>query len=207
MSAVEDLSSDEKQAYELISSHDGILQSDLWKALDITSRKGSRLATSLVKKDLLTREQTTSDGRLTYRLVPTNGDTSTRTQEEHENASDVVEGQSDNSLSARENRALALITEQKGIYQSDLWKELEVSSRTGSRLATSLEEKGMIQREETTYNGQRTYLLLPRKKDLDFSLLMAGDMLSPLFSAEEESDPIDSNAFTQWVLQLSQETR
>ncbi|WP_231189247.1 MarR family transcriptional regulator [Haladaptatus sp. DYF46] len=110
-----------------------------------------------------------------------------------------------NSLSARENRALALITEQKGIYQSDLWKELEVSSRTGSRLATSLEKKGMIQREETTYNGQRTYLLHPRKKDLDFSLLMAGDMLSPLVSAEEESDPIDSNAFTQWVLQLSQE--
>jgi DNA-binding MarR family transcriptional regulator len=205
MSAVEDLSSDEKQAYELISSHDGILQSDLWKELDITSRKGSRLATSLAKKDLLTREQTTSDGRLTYRLEPTNSDASTRTQQEHDNAGSVAEEQSSDSLSARENRALALITEQKGIYQSDLWKELEVSSRTGSRLATSLEEKGMIQREETTYNGQRTYLLLPRKKDLDFSLLMAGDMLSPLFSAEEESDPIDSNAFTQWVLQLSQE--
>lgn len=207
MSAVEDLSSDEKQAYKLISSQDGILQSDLWKALDVTSRKGSRLATSLAKKDLLTREQTTIDGHLTYRLEPTNGDTSARTQEDHDTTSDVPEEPSGNSLSARENRALALITKQKGIYQSDFWKELEVSSRTGSRLATSLEEKGIIRREETTYNGQRTYLLLPMKKELDFSLLMAGDMLSPLFSAEEESDPIDSNAFTQWVLQLSQETR
>ncbi|WP_231189620.1 MarR family transcriptional regulator [Haladaptatus sp. DYF46] len=115
--------------------------------------------------------------------------------------------QSDGSLSIRENRALELITNQNGIYQSDLWKELEVSSRTGSRIATSLEEKEKIRREETTYNGQRTFLLLPMKKELDFSLLMAGDMLSPLFSSEDESDPIDSDAFTQWVLQLSQETR
>ncbi len=91
MSAVEDLSSDEKQAYELISSHDGILQSDLWKELDITSRKGSRLATSLAKKGLLTREQATSDGHLTYRLEPTNSDASTRTQEEYDNKSEFPE--------------------------------------------------------------------------------------------------------------------
>jgi hypothetical protein len=63
-----------------------------------------------------------------------------------------------------------------GIYQSEFWKALDVSSRTGSRIATSLEEEGLIRREEATYNGQRTYRLLPATKDLDFSLLMAGDI-------------------------------
>ncbi|WP_227357659.1 helix-turn-helix transcriptional regulator [Haladaptatus salinisoli] len=99
------------------------------------------------------------------------------------------------------------MADREGIYQSELWKELDVSSRTGSRLATSLEEAGVIQREEATYNGQRTYLLLPATKDLDFSLLTAGDMLSPLIENEEEIDPIDSEAFTQWILQLAQEER
>nr|WP_255767689.1 MarR family transcriptional regulator [Haladaptatus halobius] len=99
------------------------------------------------------------------------------------------------------------MNDREGIYQSELWKELNVSSRTGSRLATSLEEEGIIQREEATYNGQQTYLLLPAKKDLDFSLLMAGDMLSPLIDTEEETDPIDSDAFTQWILQLAQKER
>jgi len=47
MSAVEELSSDEKQAYELISSQDSIFQSDLWEELEVSSRTGSRLATSL----------------------------------------------------------------------------------------------------------------------------------------------------------------
>jgi hypothetical protein len=110
-------------------------------------------------------------------------------------------------LPAREERALSLIQGQGGIYQSDLWKELDVSSRTGSRIATSLEEKELIRREPTTHNGRRTYLLLLPKKDLDFSLLLAGNMLSPLIGAEEGIDPIDADEFTQWILQLSQKNQ
>jgi uncharacterized membrane protein len=53
MSTTETLSPDETQAYELITARDGLLQSELWKALDATSRKGSRLATSLEEKGLI----------------------------------------------------------------------------------------------------------------------------------------------------------
>jgi len=61
----------------------------------------------------------------------------------------------------------------------------------------------MIQREEAVYEGQRTYYPEPTAFDLDFSLLMAGDMLSP-FVREEEVDP-QSDAFSQWLMNLTYE--
>ena len=106
-------------------------------------------------------------------------------------------------LSGDERRALELVRETGGIYQSDFWKELDVSSRKGSRLAESLEEQELIQREEAVYQGHNTYLLKPRTRDLDFSLLMAGDMLTP-FIGEEEIDP-QSDAFSQWLMNLAYE--
>jgi len=45
-----------------------VLQSDLWKALDIDSRKCSRIVAKLLKDNLITREMETSDGIRTYRL-------------------------------------------------------------------------------------------------------------------------------------------
>ncbi|RMB25315.1 helix-turn-helix transcriptional regulator [Haloplanus aerogenes] len=106
-------------------------------------------------------------------------------------------------LSEDERAALELILETRGIHQSELWKELDVSSRKGSRLAESLVEKDLIQREETVYEGHNTYFLMPTARDLDFSLLMAGDMLSP-FIGEEEVDP-RSDAFSQWLMNLAYE--
>ncbi len=104
-------------------------------------------------------------------------------------------------LSEDERRGLELIRETGGIYQSDFWKELDVSSRKGSRIVESLTDENLIQREEATYQGNRTYHLSPRPRDLDFSLLMAGDMLSP-FVGEEDADPRD-DAFSQWIMNLA----
>jgi DNA-binding MarR family transcriptional regulator len=104
-------------------------------------------------------------------------------------------------LSEEELRGLALVRETGGIHQSEFWKELDVSSRKGSRIVESLVEKEMIDREETVYNGHNTYHLSPTAKDLDFSLLMAGDMLSP-YIGDEEIDP-HSDTFTQWVMNLA----
>jgi len=104
-------------------------------------------------------------------------------------------------LSEDERRGLGLVRETGGIHQSDFWKELDVSSRKGSRIVESLAEKGLIRREEATYQGNRTYHLSPRPRDLDFSLLMAGDMLSP-FVGEENVDPRD-DAFSQWIMSLA----
>ncbi|WP_096391012.1 helix-turn-helix transcriptional regulator [Halopenitus persicus] len=106
-------------------------------------------------------------------------------------------------LSADERAGLELIRETGGIHQSDFWKELDVSSRKGSRIAEALEEAELIQRERTVYDGHNTYFLEPTARDLDFSLLMAGDMLSP-FIGEEEIDS-QSDAFSQWLMNLAYE--
>ncbi len=58
-----------EEALEYIKSHEnGVLQSDLWKALSIDSRKCSRIVAKLLKDNLITRETETADGIRTYRL-------------------------------------------------------------------------------------------------------------------------------------------
>jgi DNA-binding Lrp family transcriptional regulator len=108
-------------------------------------------------------------------------------------------------LSEDQRRGLELVRETGGIYQSEFWKELGVDSRKGSRIASALEEAGVIEREDAVYQGNTTYRILPavNESDLDFSLLMAGDMLSP-FVGEEELDP-QSDAFSQWIMTLAYE--
>ena len=46
-----------------------------------------------------------------------------------------------------------------GIFQSDLWKKLKLSSRDGSRLALKLERHHLIKREKILENGRWTYKL------------------------------------------------
>lgn len=106
-------------------------------------------------------------------------------------------------LSEDEQRGLELIRETGGIHQSDFWKELDISSRKGSRIAEALLESELIQREETVYQGHTTYYLEPAARDLDFALLMAGDMLAP-FVGEENVDP-RSDTFSQWLMNLAYE--
>ncbi|AWB26807.1 helix-turn-helix transcriptional regulator [Halococcoides cellulosivorans] len=106
-------------------------------------------------------------------------------------------------LSEDERRGLELVRESGGIHQSEFWKELDVSSRTGSRIAQTLVDRDLIDREETVYDGHNTYLLAPTAADLDFSLLMAGDMLSP-FVGEENIDE-RTDRFTQWLMNLAYE--
>lgn len=106
-------------------------------------------------------------------------------------------------LSDDERAGLELIRETGGIHQSDFWKELDVSSRKGSRIVEKLLDHELINREPTVYNGHNTYFLSPMASDLNFALLMAGDMLSP-FIGEEEIDP-RSDAFTQWIMNLAYE--
>ena len=106
-------------------------------------------------------------------------------------------------LSEDERRGLELVRETGGIYQSDFWKELDISSRKGSRIVESLVEEGLVSREEAVYEGHRTYYVSPAARDLDFSLLMAGDLLSP-FVGEEDIDP-RSDALSQWIMTLAYE--
>ncbi|ELZ84381.1 helix-turn-helix transcriptional regulator [Haloferax larsenii] len=113
----------------------------------------------------------------------------------------VSEAEAD--LSSDERAGLELIRESGGIHQSDFWKELDISSRKGSRIAEVLESLDLIKRTSTVYNGHNTYYLEPAARDLAFSMLMAGDMLSP-FIGEEEINA-NSNAFSQWLMNLAYE--
>ncbi|ELZ13767.1 hypothetical protein C479_02941 [Halovivax asiaticus JCM 14624] len=106
-------------------------------------------------------------------------------------------------LSEDERAGLELVRQSGGIHQSDFWKELGVSSRKGSRIVESLVEKELVDREDAVYDGHNTYYIAPTARDLDFRLLMAGDMLSP-FIGEEEVDA-NSDAFSQWIMNLAYE--
>lgn len=52
------------------NGNDGVLQSELWRKLDATSREGSRIALKLETKGLILREKELYEGRWTYRLYP-----------------------------------------------------------------------------------------------------------------------------------------
>lgn len=199
------LKPEEERAYDLIVAEGGMYQSDLWKHLDVSSRKGSRIARSLTDAGVIDREEAVYNGQRTYLLTAAGAQpvadvkSGTSGVPETEDAT----ARDDDGLKPREERALELITTNGGMYQSVFWKEMDVSSRTGSRIASALEARGLIEREETVHNGHVTYLLKPPKRELDFALLMAGDELSP-FVESDEVDP-HSSAFSQWLLRLEEE--
>lgn len=59
----------EEEALKVIESHrQGILQSELWKLLDIDSRKCSRIVKRLLDAGLIERAEFRSDGIKTYLL-------------------------------------------------------------------------------------------------------------------------------------------
>lgn len=60
------------KVYRLVieNGESGILQSELWKVLGLTSRDGSRIASRLEKRRLIKREKVLERGRWTYKLLP-----------------------------------------------------------------------------------------------------------------------------------------
>jgi DNA-binding MarR family transcriptional regulator len=193
-----DLSENEQDAVEYIKSSEDAYQSELWKELDVTSRTGSRNAKRLEEKEVVKREQTTHDGNNTYRLILADEYRDDDGEKEEENSHEPTAGY---ELESIERRALRLIESEDGLPQSEMWKELDVSSRKGSRIASKLEDRGLIEREEGVHEGNKTYILYPVVEKLDYSLLVAGDMVSP-FVGEENPDP-RSGSFTEWIYELA----
>ena len=56
---------------DILAQHEsnGMLQSDLWKKLKLTSRDGSRLALKLERTGIISREKILEKGRWTYKLI------------------------------------------------------------------------------------------------------------------------------------------
>lgn len=109
-------------------------------------------------------------------------------------------------LSDLEEKAIGIIREEGSIPQSELWKKLDCSATKGSKIARRLESEGLISRDKIAHNGFSTYSLNAKRKSpekLDFSLLVAGDMLPPFINDEDVEYKDDR--FTQWILNLDSE--
>ncbi|MBT5642404.1 transcription factor TFIIIC, partial [Candidatus Bathyarchaeota archaeon] len=60
----------EQKALKLIfdTGEEGLLQSELWKLLDVSSREGSRMAKKFEEKGRVLREKVLNNGRWTYKI-------------------------------------------------------------------------------------------------------------------------------------------
>jgi hypothetical protein len=96
----------------------------------------------------------------------------------------------------------------KGVLQSELWRELDASSREGSRVAIKLEEKGLIRREKELQGGRWTYRLFPNR--MPASIESIADCPCLLCKDNARCDPTttispkDCAKLTEWVVSLGQ---
>ena len=64
-------------------------------------------------------------------------------------------------ISQIERQILQLLEKvgEEGIIQKELWEKIGIDSRSGSRIVSRLEKRGLIEREKTVYKGKSTYIL------------------------------------------------
>jgi hypothetical protein len=79
-----------------------------------------------------------------------------------------------------EGKSLKIITKngRDGIIQSKLWKELDLNSREGSRVAITLEKRSLIKRVKFFENGHWSYRLLPSKPPVNIKCIESAPCLS-----------------------------
>ena len=109
-----------------------------------------------------------------------------------------------------EQRALQFIvnTGFEGVLQSDLWHELDASSREGSRIAIKLEIKGLIRRERELFSGRWTYRLYPKRQPASINSISD----CPCLMCPDDSrcggwstiSPSDCEKLTEWIQSLVQ---
>jgi hypothetical protein len=110
-----------------------------------------------------------------------------------------------------EHKALQYIanTSDQGVLQSDLWHQLDASSREGSRIAIKLENKGLIRRQRELFEGRWTYRLYPKRKPASINSIID----CPCLSCSESTrcgaygyiSPHNCESLTQWLVGLAKE--
>jgi len=94
--------------------------------------------------------------------------------------------------------------ETDGMFQSELWKKLKLTSRDGSRLALKLERLGIISREKILEKGRWTYKLIIKKTPVSTeSIENAPCLTCPVekkCSLEGEISPRTCQLIEDWVL-------
>jgi hypothetical protein len=101
---------------------------------------------------------------------------------------------------------LELVTKRgdNGMFQSDLWKKLKLSSRDGSRLALKLERQQLVKREKILENGRWTYKLKIAHVPVTTQSIESAPCLicpvEPKCTLEGEISPRTCPLIEQWVL-------
>ncbi len=94
--------------------------------------------------------------------------------------------------------------ESDGMFQSELWKKLKLSSRDGSRLALKLERMGTITREKLLEKGRWTYRLIIKKSPVSTrSIENAPCLVCPVeqkCSIDGEISPKSCQLIEDWVI-------
>jgi len=94
--------------------------------------------------------------------------------------------------------------ESEGMFQSELWKKLKLSSRDGSRLSLKLERMGTITREKLLENNRWTYKLILKKTPISTqSIENAPCLVCPVeqkCSLEGEISPTNCQFIEDWVI-------
>jgi len=94
--------------------------------------------------------------------------------------------------------------ESDGMFQSELWKKLKLTSRDGSRLALKLERMGTITREKLLEKERWTYKLILKKTPISTqSIVNAPCLVCPVeqkCSLEGEISPRTCQLIEDWVI-------
>jgi len=104
-----------------------------------------------------------------------------------------------------EKQALQIVIKagEDGILQSDMWKNLEVTSREGSRLALKFEEKGVVIRKKVLHEGRWTYKLFSQTKPVSIESIsdcpcITCEDIDKCFTGGQMS-PIICQLLTAWI--------
>lgn len=104
------------------------------------------------------------------------------------------------------NRVCNIVIERgsEGMFQSELWKKLKITSRDGSRLALKLERLNIIKREKVLDNGRWTYKLKISRLPVGTQTIEAAPcLICPVeskCSLEGEVSPRTCPLIEQWVI-------
>ena len=105
------------------------------------------------------------------------------------------------------SRVYKLVVERgrDGVLQSEIWKELRLTSRDGSRLAIRLERRGLIGRVKVLEEGRWTYKLTPLRFPTDMTSIEKAPCIvcqfEPKCSIDGEISPYVCPWIGPWVVQ------
>jgi DNA-binding transcriptional MocR family regulator len=98
----------------------------------------------------------------------------------------------------------------KGVLQRNLWMELNIGSKKGSRIVARLEKRGLVRREKELYAGRWTYRLFATRKPVtlepivDCPCTYCTDL--DRCGTVSEAMPETCEKLTQWLLKAKEKT-